>query len=108
MSHEVRFSPDALDDLLGPRTYVAAEAGATIAAAFIDNIVAYAESLSIFPQRGRRRDDVRPDLRVIGFRRRVSLAFTVRPDVVTILGVFYAGRDLEADLRGDDIGPSSE
>jgi toxin ParE1/3/4 len=41
------------------------------------------------------RDDVRPGLRVVGFERRVTVAFQVAGDNLTILRILYAGRDLE-------------
>ncbi len=48
-----------------------------------------------FPVRGAQRDDIRPGLRVFGFRKRVSIAFEITGNVVTILGVFYGGQNLE-------------
>jgi toxin ParE1/3/4 len=49
--------------------------------------------------RGARRDDIRPGLRVFGFRRRVSIAFEVTAEVVTILGIFYGGQNFEAAFK---------
>jgi toxin ParE1/3/4 len=54
------------------------------------------ESLKTFPIRGTRRDDIRPGLRVFGFRIRVSIAFEVTDGLVTILGIFYGGQEFEA------------
>jgi toxin ParE1/3/4 len=45
--------------------------------------------------RGARRDDIRPGLRVFGFRRRVSIAFEVTGEAVTILGIFYGGQNFD-------------
>jgi len=58
-------------------------------------------SLDIFPERGMKRDDIRPNLRVKGYARRVSIAFSVDADarLVAIHGVFYGGQDVEARLR---------
>jgi toxin ParE1/3/4 len=50
---------------------------------------------------GSTREDISPGLRTIGFRRRVTIAFTVDPDKVEIVGVFYGGQDFEAILAGD-------
>ena len=66
-----------------------------IAARYTDAIVEQCESLKTFPMRGARRDDIRPGLRVFGFRRRVSITFEVTGEVVTILGVFYGGQNFE-------------
>jgi plasmid stabilization system protein ParE len=37
-----------------------------------------------------------PGLRVFGFRRRVSIAFEVSGNVVTIAGIIYGGQNLES------------
>src|SRR5436190_768425 len=53
-----------------------------------------------FPERGARRDDLRPGLRVVGVARRVTIAFHISDNVVTIDRVLYGGRDLSTALRG--------
>ena len=52
-------------------------------------------------QRSTKRDDLRPGVRIVGFRRRVTIAFSVRGAAVEILGVFYGGRSFESVLRDD-------
>ncbi len=47
------------------------------------------------------RDDLRPGLRICGFRRRVTIAFVVTEENVEILGIFYGGRDYETLLMID-------
>ncbi len=47
------------------------------------------------------RDDLRPGLRFVGFRRGVTVAFTVTEENVEILGIYYSGRDYEALLLGE-------
>jgi toxin ParE1/3/4 len=49
-----------------------------------------------------RRDDLRPGLCTIGFRRRVTIAFAVEADAMTIIGIFYGGQDFEAALQIDE------
>ena len=78
--------------------YFASEASAEIAARFTDGIVTYCESLSTFPARGNRRDDIRPSLRVTNYQKRVAISFHVDKDRVNIIGVFYGGQDYEAAL----------
>ena len=51
--------------------------------------------------RGMARDDLRPGLRVVGFRRRVTIAFAITEETVEILGIYYGGRDYEALLSID-------
>jgi toxin ParE1/3/4 len=44
-------------------------------------------------ERGRRRDDLGPGLRVVGFGRRVAITFAVFDDELTILRLYYGGQD---------------
>jgi toxin ParE1/3/4 len=101
MAYRVAFAPEARAHLVSIYAYVAARAGRAAAFRFTEAIVGYCESFTTFPLRGRRRDDIRPGLRTIGFRRRVTIAFSADDDTVTILGVFYGGQDLETILGGD-------
>jgi toxin ParE1/3/4 len=48
--------------------------------------------------RGTRRDDIRPGLRVVGFERRVTIAFHVDDTTVTIDRILYGGREIEDAL----------
>lgn len=97
--HEVVFAPEAEAQLLDLYFYISAAASPEIAANYTEAIVRQCETLSTFPLRGTARDDIRPGLRVFGFRRRVSIAFHVASQRVTILGVYYGGRNLEAALE---------
>lgn len=99
MTHRVVFSPEARAQLVDLYRYIAREAVPATAQTFTDAIVAYCEALRTFPLRGTRRDEVVSGLRTIGFCRRVTIAFTVDDDAVTILGVFYAGQDYERALQ---------
>lgn len=65
-------------------------------------IVKYCMGFATFPERGIRREDVRLGLRIVGYRRRTTIAFEVTVDTVNILGIYYGGQDYEADLRHDD------
>ncbi len=46
----------------------------------------------MFPERGTRRTDIRPDLRVIGVGRRVGVAFHIGRETVAIDRILYGGR----------------
>ncbi len=102
MSYTVVFTPEAEAQLVELYGYIAAEASAEIAARFTDGIVTYCESLSTFPARGNRRDDIRPGLRIISYRKRVAIAFHVDEDRVNIIGIFYGGQDYEAALLEEE------
>jgi toxin ParE1/3/4 len=64
-------------------------------------IRAYLGGFASVPHRGTRRDDLMPELRIVPFKRRTAIAFTV-DDVartVRVIRVFYGGQDYEAVLR---------
>jgi len=102
VTHTVYFTPEARDQLDELETYIAEARSPVVAARYIDSIVDYCENLRTFPQRGTRRDDLRPGLRLLGYRRRVTILFEIANDAVNILGVYYGGQDYEAHLRDDD------
>ena len=54
--------------------------------------------LAVFSERGTRRDDVLPGLRVIGFERQVVIAFHMGAVRVMTDRVLYGGRNLGAVL----------
>ncbi len=68
----------------------------TTANRFDQRLRAFCERLDHASERGTRRDDIRPGLRVIGFERRVAVAFIVEADQVVILRIFYGGADLDS------------
>lgn len=99
MAREVVFAPEARDDLLELYDFIAEQADEARARAYTGRIVTYRLGFSTFPERGTRRDELRPGLRVIGFGRRVTIAFHVMGDRVTIDRVLYGGRDLARAFR---------
>ena len=94
--NRVVYAPEAETQLVALYFHIAAAASPEIAARYTGAILEQCESLKSFPMQGTRRDDIRPGLRVIGFRRRVRIAFEVTGEVATILGIFYGGQDFEA------------
>jgi len=94
VSHRVVFSPEALADLLDLYEYIAERSGAERALGYIGRIEVCCRNLTTLPERGARRDDLRPGLRVLGFERRALIAFRLTGgDTVTILRILYGGRD---------------
>ncbi len=94
----VIFSPEAMEDLLALYDWIAEAAGPETAIAYIDRLEAYCLGFVAASERGHRRDDIREGLRVVGFERRITVAFTVDADRVTILRFIYAGRNWEGAL----------
>ena len=97
--HKVSFRPQARADLFGLYSYIAEEAGYRIAGAYIDRIEAACLGLESFPNRGTRRDHIRPGLRTMGFERRATIVFQVKRAEVIIVRIFYGGQDYERALR---------
>ncbi len=62
----------------------------------MDKLSQFCLGLGSAPQRGRRRDDLRPGVRVVGFKRKVSVYFKVESNTVFILGILYGGRTFES------------
>jgi toxin ParE1/3/4 len=95
VSHKVDFSPEALGDLIDLYDYIALRDGAERAIGYIGRIEEFCRSLSVFPERGVRRDDLRSGLRVLGFERRALIAIQIGRDTITILRILYGGRNIE-------------
>ena len=66
----------------------------------VDAIRAFIKSLKEIPHRGTKRDDLRPGLRIVTFKRRTAIAIEIDEGakVVTVLRVFYGGQDYETVL----------
>ena len=95
---DVVFSPEAQDDLLHLYDWISQRAGAAIAEGFIARIEACCMGLDLASERGTLRDDIRPGLRVIGFERKLAIAFVVDKDRVIVLRLFHGGQDWEREL----------
>jgi toxin ParE1/3/4 len=99
VKYRVEFNPEARADLLDLYDYIAEESGEGRALAYIARIEEACLSLETFPVRGKLLKGIRPGLRVLGFERRVSIAFQVNPGVVAIFRILYGGRDLNRALE---------
>jgi toxin ParE1/3/4 len=96
---EVRFRPLAEADLFALYDYIAQQAGNTVAGAYIDRVEAACLALETFPERGTRRDDIRPGIRTMGFERRATIVFRVIENGVVIIRIFYGGQNYERRLH---------
>lgn len=93
------FRPSAQRDLADLYQNIRDRTGAPdIAIGYVRRIRAYCEGFVEFPERGIKRDDIRPGLRIAGFERRVAIAFTFDADHVRIGRIFYGGRDYQTLL----------
>ncbi len=100
--YRVIFSPRAEEQLGNLYAYIAERGGEERAEGYISGIIAFCESLSTFPERGTKRDDLRENLQIIGYAKRATIAFSVQTDRVIIHGVFYGGQDYNSLMQSDE------
>lgn len=93
---DVVFAPEARDDIIKLYGDIADAAGAAVAMSYLQRLERYCQGLSHASMRGHSRDDIRPGLRIVGFEQRITIAFSVDDRTVTILRLFYGGRDWES------------
>lgn len=92
--YRVRFTPLANSQLQELYDHIATHGDPYTALGYVERIEQFCMEFGTFPERGTRRDDIRPGLRIVGFERRVTVAFEVGPDEVRIISILYAGRQL--------------
>jgi plasmid stabilization system protein ParE len=92
MIYKVRLLSEAEDDLFELHRYISRKSSAAIAENYVARIKAFLTGFDQFPHRGTVREDKRRGLRIVGFERRISVAFVVAGDEVFILRILYAGR----------------
>jgi toxin ParE1/3/4 len=102
--YEVRYSPGAREDISELTEFIASKSSGEIAFRYIASLVRECESLRNAPQRGNKRSDLRPNMRLIGFKRAVSIVFRVEENesLVVILGFSYRGQSLSKVLERDE------
>lgn len=89
----VAFAPEARSDLLRLGDWIAERAGVDVALNYIERLETYCAGFETAGEHGQRRDDIRAGLRVVGFERRVAIAFTVSNTEITILRLYDGGQN---------------
>lgn len=103
MAYSVEFTPEAQQQLIDMLRYIEANAADSDAGGrFVQGILQFCETLAEFPERARRRDDIRPGLHLTNYKRRAVIAYAFEASLVSIIGIFYAGRDYESVLKPAD------
>ena len=92
------FDRSATDDIDRIEREIEWSTGPKAAAAFTGRLLAFCNGLELASERGADRSDLKAGLRIVGFERSVTIAFTVTGTDVLILRVFLGGRDWEDDL----------
>ncbi|EAP6364784.1 type II toxin-antitoxin system RelE/ParE family toxin [Salmonella enterica] len=95
MDYTVIFAPEAEQQIISLYRFIAERAGVPVADHYIDTLLDYLDGFSTFPERGNKRDDIRPGLRVTHFRHRTTIAFSVDENFVLIAGIYHRGQSYE-------------
>ena len=98
MEYRIVFHAKAEAELEQLYEEIAERASPAVAWNFVSGIRDHCLGLSTFPQRGTERVEIMPGLRIIGYRRAVSIVFAIDGERVLILGIFYAGRNITPEL----------
>jgi toxin ParE1/3/4 len=93
-SYTIVWRPQARDDLLSLYEWIADQADPETAFDYASRIEAHTAKLATFPERGTPRDDLANGVRTTPYRRRTVIAYRVLNDMVEILAIAHAGRDL--------------
>ena len=78
---------------------VATAAGSDTALNYLTRLRNFCERLEFGAERGSRHDHLRAGLRNVGFEKRVTVAFTVGDERVTVLRLFYGGQDWKREFE---------
>lgn len=104
---QVVYAPAARSDLLRLLNWLAEVASPELAIGYVEQIEDFADRLAFASERGTRREDIRPGLRIVSYRRRVLLAFEVAEYTVTVLRIFYGGQNWEG-AWDDESAPDTD
>jgi plasmid stabilization system protein ParE len=101
MNYTVRFSDAAEDDVIELLTYLLPRAGERVARRYVDQIVDHCHFIERFPERGSRLES-KLGVRLVGYRKKATIAFMIEGDTVTILRIFHHGRNIDLDPEAPD------
>jgi toxin ParE1/3/4 len=87
--NRILFAPEAVDDLRALSRRIAYLEGEGAALAYIEKVEAWCAEVADAPERGLRSDDLFPGLRVVGYGRRIAIAYHIGLDMVTIDRVLW-------------------
>ncbi|EJB08046.1 plasmid stabilization system protein [Rhizobium leguminosarum bv. trifolii WSM597] len=94
MKYTVRLSVAARQDVDALLEYLVPRAGEAVAKNYIDRLQTFLEGFQSFPRRGTVRNEIRDGLRIVGFERSLSIAFSVEEETVYILRIMSGGQEL--------------
>ena len=103
-SYDVYLTPDAIQDLTDIYEYITEKSGfPEVAWAYIEKLRLKCHDLKTIPLIGQQRDDLRKNLRIIAIDKDAIAAFEANEakQIVTILNIFYGGRDYEVIMGSE-------
>lgn len=101
MTHRVRFSRTAQEDLFQIARWIGDRSGRDAARDYLARIEADCAALADYPLRGTPRDEFGPGVRSIAFERRATVFYGVSHGEVTVLHIAHSGRDPERLFGAD-------
>lgn len=100
MNRRVVLSRTALTDLAKIARWISEAGAPQTARRYVQRIKARLASLTDAPRAGRAFDADGSELRVIGFERRIMIAYRVEKTRIIVTRVFYGGQNWERALKG--------
>jgi toxin ParE1/3/4 len=95
---QVTVSRQATEDITTIYHHTFQAAGSKVADEYIQRLETFISGFAFAAERGTLRSDIRPNLRVIGFEKRIAIAFKVKDDRVEILRCFWGGQNWEEKI----------
>jgi toxin ParE1/3/4 len=65
-----------------------------VAEKYVTSILDFIRKLEVFPFLGTIRDEIKQNLRTVGFKKRVTVAFMITDEEIIIYGIFYGGQQI--------------
>ena len=102
IEYKVGFAPEAKQAILDRADYIASQSGSRITAdRYIEGISTFCQSLSKFPRKNIKRDDLFPNLHITNYLGTTIIAYLVNDDAKTVyvIDVFSSRQNYERLLN---------
>lgn len=95
MNRPVILSGRARKHLQALRRYLADRFSERNAESYVNRVFSACEAIGKAPYRGSQHPEIGPNVRSVGFERRVFILFEIEPERIVILAIHYGGRIAE-------------
>jgi plasmid stabilization system protein ParE len=101
MHYKIIFEAEAEQAIRERAEYIELRSGSTTSEQFVTGIYAFCESLSVFPNRGKARNDLRENMRITNYKGTSVIPYKVneKNKTVHILDVIHSAQDYENVLK---------